>query len=62
MTDKPCQHKLYAHSNTLLSDGRNYLVVACTSCGRQWDCQPIDFSHLDPIGPKPRWVPPQFTE
>ena len=48
-----CQHNLHYHSQTLLADGRNFLVAFCGKCDRQWDCQPINFA---PGGEPPRYT------
>ena len=49
-----CQHDLSYHANTLLADGRNYLVAFCPKCNRQWNCEPINFA---PMGEPPRYTP-----
>jgi len=54
MNTRPdCQHDLQAHSNVLLADGRNFLVVFCGKCDRQWNCEPINFA---PMGQPPRYT------
>jgi hypothetical protein len=54
MQQDKCDHNLVAHTNTLLKDGRNPLVVYCTKCARQWNCESINFA---PMGDQPEYFP-----